>query len=80
MSNTTPKVIARGYAVITTAALTGAPVVSAAVSGPEALRLQRRFGGRIVNARGLAYRTVQGNLRAIVDKAAAIARPTATVR
>lgn len=42
--------------------------VSAVISGPEAKRLQQRFGGRIVNVAGQPFRYAQSRqLRVLVN-------------
>lgn len=42
--------------------------VSAVISGPDAERLQRRHGGRIVNVAGQPFRYAQGRqLRVLVN-------------
>ena len=67
--------VSRGYVLVMASGK-----VSAVCSGPEAKRLQRRFGGRIVNARGLAFRYgQQRQVRIVIDAAEAAARPTAKV-
>lgn len=73
--------VARGYVVVYRAPLASGTTCSAVVSGPEAMRLQRRVGGRIVNARGLRFRYAQQRqLRVLIEPALAAALPTALVR
>ena len=66
-------IVSRGYVLIR------GDKPSAVVSGPDAKSMRQRFGGRIVAAKGLHFRTAQGTLRVIVeaDRAELLARPTA---
>ncbi len=59
---TTTKTVQRGYVLIRDGVK-----ASAVVSGPDARSMRARFGGRIVAAKGLRFRTVQGSLRVIID-------------
>lgn len=58
-----PRVVARGVVLVRSGGR-----VSAVLSRPRALDLQRRYGGRIVSAVGRRFRVVQG-LRVLVDRA-----------
>jgi len=76
---TAHKTVARGYVLIMRDP-SGVERLSAVVSGPDAVRIKRKHGGRIVSAKGLRYRVAQGSLRVIVeeDRPTALARETVT--
>lgn len=59
----TAKTVARGYVLISER--TGRP--SAVVSLADAQAMRRRWGGRIVSAKGLRYRMAQRTLRVVID-------------
>lgn len=63
MTNT-QNIVTRGYVLVRPGGQ-----VSGIVQKSQAERMARRFGGRIANARGLAYRTVRG-ARVLVDPTA----------
>ncbi|HEY5785239.1 MAG TPA: hypothetical protein VIT65_10720 [Microlunatus sp.] len=64
-----PQIVSRGYVLVR------GDKVSAVVSGPDAKSMQRRFGGRIVNAAGEPFRYAQQRqLRVLVNPAAFLER------
>ncbi len=62
------QVIGRGYVLVRDGGR-----VSAVVSGPDAKSMQRRFGGRIVNAKGQPFRYAQARqVRVLTDPSAVL--------
>jgi len=70
--NTTKQIVSRGFVVVYRDNIRSTTRTTAVVSGPEAARLQKRVGGRIVNVKGMAFRYVQNrSLRVLVNPAEA---------
>ena len=74
--------VKRGYVTVATGTRPGIATghVSAIVSRQDALSLQKRFGGIIVNVAGLPYRTVRqgpSSFRVLSDDGKAAARALA---